>query len=121
MIAFTSQSQTDTSKICFPRNVVTGIEKDLIRLDYCDSILVVKDSLIYNRDIKISVKDSVIESKNTQISLYKDNEKAYKAQSSLKDEKITTLEKKVKNQRKIIGGLVILEVINTIKTLISLF
>jgi len=120
MIAFTSQSQIDTSKICFPRNVVTGIEKDLIRLDYCDSILVVKDSIIYNRNSKISLKDSIINSNNIQISLYKENEKAYKGQLNLKDEKIGSLEKTVKNQKRIIWGLAIMEVINTVKNLISL-
>jgi hypothetical protein len=100
---------------------VVGIQKDLIRLDYCDSISIVKDSIIYNRNSKISLKDSIINSKNIQISFHKDIENAYKEQIVLKDEKIVGLETKIKKQRRIIWGLAIIEVINTVKNLISLF
>ena len=110
MIAFTTQSQIDTSKICFPRHVIVSIQKDLIRLDYCDSILVVKDTIILNRNSKIVLKDSIINLKNIKIDLYKLNETAYEGKLQIKDIQIKDYEKQFKKQRNLKRGSMILAV-----------
>lgn len=122
--SFISQSQTVINKdsfVCFPKSIVREIQKDLLRKDLNDSIILIKDSMIINRNQKILLKDSIINSKNIQISLLKDNESAYKSQILLKDSKIESLEDRIKKQRKIIWGLGILEILHTVKDILSIF
>lgn len=101
LLSFTIQSQTVTnndSLICFPKSVVRKIQKDLIRKDLNDSIIKVQDSIIINRNHKIILKDSIINSKNTQINSYKIVEESQKDIINIKDTKISTLEKDLRNQ-----------------------
>lgn len=117
LLSFTSQSQTDTNKdslVCFPKSIVREIQKDLIRKDLNDSLLVVKDSMIVNRNNKIIWKNSIIDSKNIQLSLYKNNDSLYKRQLEVKDKEIGALNTKVKKQKRVITGLVILEVVKDV-------
>lgn len=117
LLSFTSQSQTDTNKdslVCFPKSIVREIQKDLIRKDLNDSLLIVKDSMIINRNNKILWKDSIIDSKNIQLSLYKNNDSLYKKQLEVKDKEIGALNTKVKKQKRVITGLVILEVVKDV-------
>lgn len=111
MIVFTSHSQIDTaSKICFPRYVIIGIQKDLIRLDLDDSLLVVKDSIISNRNLKISLKDSIIKANNDKIYIYKQNEEVYNLKLNVKDDEIKIYKKEIRRQKRlkiiaILGGI----------------
>lgn len=122
MIVFTSLSQTDTtSKICFPRYVIVGIEKDLIRLDLCDSLNIAKDIELKLVQTKISLKDSIIKSKDVEISLLKDNEISYGGQILLKDRQISGLNKEIKKQKRqkraaiITGGVVAILILFLLK------
>lgn len=115
MIAFSSLCQIDTiSKICFPRYVVVGIQKDLIRLDLNDSLLVVKDSIISNRNYKISLKDSIIKSYSNEVYFYKENEKLYELKLQVKDQEYKACKKEARRQKRLkilaifggVGGIV---------------
>lgn len=115
MIAFSSLCQTDTtSKICFPRYVVVGIQKDLIRLDLNDSLLVVKDSIISNRNYKISLKDSIIKSYSNEVYFFKENEKLYELKLQVKDQEYKACKKEARRQKRLkvlaifggVGGIV---------------
>ncbi len=98
-MSFISQSQTDTSKICFEKKIVVAIQKDLIRGDYCDSIKKAQDTIIKAQNEKIIAKDSTLKAKNEQISLAKKNTSHYEGIVKVRDEEIRIFKKEVKKEK----------------------
>lgn len=114
LLSYTSLSQIDTSRICFPYNIVQQITIELIQKDSLENELHETQKLIQVFKSKIEIQDSIISTQGNkesnllgQIKNLKEQDEIHtKEVDRLRDEN-NTLDRKNKNLKtttKILGG-----------------